>query len=340
MLDTSFSETSGEAVEIDLFRIEDAPGIARLFHQVYGEGYPIKTYYSPDRLIEENAAGRVISSVARTAAGEVVGHDALVLLDPAAGLYENGAGAVLPAYRGQGIFPRIFKHSILDASKRFGVESIIGEPVCSHMHVQKMCLQLDFKELGLEVDLMPAAAYSTDSSVSGRVSVLLGCFTHRPGAKTVWIPQTYREQIRYLYAALQVERAFPESTGHAPAEGESRGSMTLFDSAQVARIAVDGIGADFDSFIGRLESDARHKGMEVFHVWLPLTSPFAPAAVDVLRGQGYFLGAVLPCLPTGDGLLMQKLSRDPDWESIALYSERAKRIGEMIKRDWLRAAGT
>ena len=74
--------------------------------------------------------------------------------------------------------------------------------------------------------------------------------------------------------------------------------------------------------------------MAIFQVWLPLASPFVSAATDILRGHGYFLGGMLPCRRNGDGLLMQKVSQAPDWESIALYSERAKRIGEMIRRDW------
>jgi len=106
--------SSSQEIEIDFFRIEDASGIARLFRQVYGEGYPIRTYYLPDQLIEENAAGHIISNVARTPTGEVVGHNALVLMDPATHLYENAAGAVLPAFRGQGVFPHLFKHTLVN----------------------------------------------------------------------------------------------------------------------------------------------------------------------------------------------------------------------------------
>lgn len=334
MSTTPASDTAMQEIEVDFFRTEDAAGIARLFHQVYGAGYPIGTYYLPDQLIEENAAGRIISSVARTPAGEVVGHDALVLLDSSTHLYENAAGAVLPGFRGQRIFPRLFKHSIVDASKRFGVEAILGEPVCSHIHVQKMCLELDFKELGLEVDLMPATAYTTEPGTFGRVSVLLGYFLHKPRAQTVQVPLTYRDELEYLYAGLELERTFVHSRSELPMEGSSQGSMNLFDMAQVARIGIDCIGPDFDSFISNFEGDARERGMEVFHVWLPLASPFASEATDILRRQGYFLGGMLPCLPNGDSLLMQKISQEPDWEAIALYSERARTIGEMIRRDW------
>ena len=309
---------------------------ARLFRQVYGEGYPIRTYYLPDQLIEENAAGHIISCVARTAAGEVVGHNALVLLDSATRLYENAAGAVLPAFHGQGVFGRLFKHTIVNTTKCFGIEGIVGEPVCSHIHVQKMCLQLDFKESGLEVDLMPAAAYGMEPGVSGRVSVLLGFFMHKPRVQTVQLPTVYRDELEYLYTGLNAERTFVFSRSDLPTEGSSQGSMKVFDLAQVARIAIDCIGPDFDPFIARLESEAREKGTVIFQAWLPLASPFTSAATDILRGHGYFLGGMLPCWPNGDGLLMQKVSQDPAWEGIAFYSERAKRIGEMIRRDWQR----
>jgi hypothetical protein len=332
MSETPTSETTGQEIEIDFFRAEDAPGIARLFRLVYGESYPIKTYYHPDEIIEGNAAGHIISNVARTPSGEVVGHDALVLLDSAAHLYENAAGAVSPAFRGQSIFPRLFRHSIVDTSQRFGVEGIIGEPVCSHTHVQKMCLQLGFKESGLEVDLTPAV--SKAGKPAGRDSVLIGTFMHKHRVQTVQMPAAYRNELDYLYAGLDVERTFVFPKSDLSAEGSTHGGMKLFDFAQVARTSIDSIGSDFAQFIARLEDEARGKGTMIFQIWLPLASPFVSGASDILRGRGYFLGGILPCWLNGDGLLMQKVTQEPDWEAIALYSERAGRIGEMIRRDW------
>lgn len=332
MNDTPASDTIRQEVEIDYFRIEDAPGIAQLFRKVYGEGYPIRTYYTPDQLIKENAAGNIISCVARTSDGDIVGHNALVLLDPATHLYENAAGAVLPASRGQAIFPRLFRHTIVNTAERFGVEGIIGETVCSHTHVQKMCLQLNFKEAGLEVDLMPEAAYGMEGA--SRVSVLLGFFIHKPIAQIVQVPSVYRDEIEYLYNGLNLERTFEFPKNDLPILENTRGRMNLFESAQVARISIDCIGSDFDQFIYHLGNEAHEKGTKVFQVWLPLVSPNISAATDILRRHGYFLGGVLPCWPNGDGMLMQKVSQEPCWKGIELYSERAKRIGEIVNRDW------
>ncbi|MDD5170883.1 MAG: hypothetical protein PHN75_18855 [Syntrophales bacterium] len=322
-----------QTIEIDFFRPDDAPGVARLFHQVYGEGYPIDIYYRPERLIEENAAGRILSSIARTQTGEVVGHDALVLLDSAAHLYENAAGAVLSTYRSQGIFLRLMNHSINDAAKRFGVEEILGEPVCNHLHLQKMCSQLGYMESGLEVDLMPAAAYTKEQSADGRVSVLLGYFLHKPVARTVFLPAVYGDELEYLYADVRKERTFAVTNGDLPVAGCSRGKMDLFAFALVARMTIHSIGSDFDAFIAQLESEACEGGTEVFQVWLPLTSPFAAAATDILRMRGYFIGGLLPGWVGGDGLLMQKVICETDWGGIALYTERAKRIAEIVRND-------
>jgi len=337
--ETSSLHSCNEQIEIDYFRSEDAPGIARLIREVYGEAYPVSTYYFPELLIQENAAGGIISSVARTSEGEVVAHVALLLVDPSTHLYESVAGAVLPAFRGQRVFPRVFRHSIVEASKSFGVEGIIGEPVCSHVHTQKMCLQLGFRESGLEVDLLPAAADVMNTDPSGRVSVLLGYFIHKPRVQVVHIPPAYRDELQYLYRGLDVERTFLCSEVDVPVEGVSQGSMKLFDAAQVARSTIDCIGLDFGSFISRLEGEAREKGMEIFQIWLPLASPSAPGATDILRGQGYFLGGVQPCWVKGDGLMMQKVSKKPNWEGIALYSERARHIEEIIRSDWKRVNG-
>jgi hypothetical protein len=51
------------------------------------------------------------------------------------------------------------------------------------------------------------------------------------------------------------------------------------------------------------------------------------------------LGGVLPQWFDDDGLLMQKLLFNPDFESIQLYSDRALRIRELVKADWQRSCG-
>ena len=98
---------------------------------------------------------------------------------------------------------------------------------------------------------MPAAAYGLEPGPSNRVSVLLGFFKYKPRVQTVQVPAAYRNELEYLYDGLNVERTFVSSRNHLRAEGNSQGSMRLFDLAQVARITVDCIGPDFELAAGR-----------------------------------------------------------------------------------------
>ena len=90
----------GENYTAAYFEPSDGPGVARLFYAVYGEGYPIDTYYIPERLAEENRLGNIRSVVARTDSGDVVAHVAFYRSSPPnPHLYEYGVGLTLPSYR-------------------------------------------------------------------------------------------------------------------------------------------------------------------------------------------------------------------------------------------------
>lgn len=110
--------------------------------------------------------------------------------------------------------------------------------------------------------------------------------------------------------------------------------MTVFDFAQVARIALHDIGYDLREYLADLEERALADNVLVIQVWLKLSSPWNGSAVDIPRSRGYFFGGVLPRWFDEDGLLMEKLLCDPDFEGIQLHTEEAKELLSMIKEDW------
>jgi len=178
------TEPQVEQIEVDLLRAEDAPQVAALFRKVYGDGYPVRDYYEPETLIAANREGRIISSVAHTAEGRVVGHNALFSHSPHPKTYESGAGLVDPEHRAGNLFTRLCAHGVAVGGPRFGVQSVWGEPVCNHVYSQRMCRSLGWITMALEVDLMPAAAYAKEKSAVGRVNVAsetprLGIQRHR-----------------------------------------------------------------------------------------------------------------------------------------------------------------
>jgi len=328
----------GQEWDVDRFRPEDAEGIVQVFRSVYGEGYPVRTYLEPRRLIEENAALRTISSVARTLRGDIVGHNALFNSAAHPGTYESGAGAVHAAYRGgKGIFTRMVDHGLEIAAASPGVNAVFCEPVCNHVFSQKLTDKAGFILRAMEVDLMPAAAYEKEASASGRVAALLTFRTFHPRPHAVYLPVVYQDVLRFLYEGLDDDRDFRLSSAATPSGSISDIRTRLFDAAAIAKVAVHEPGEDFGYRMDQLEDQLKGSGFIVLQIWLNLACPWVGEAVETLRGRGFFLGGCLPRWFDSDGLLMQKILKRPDWDGICLFGDRAGQILEIVREDWARS---
>jgi GNAT superfamily N-acetyltransferase len=325
------------SLEIDLFRDGDGEGITALFREVYGEGYPVKLFYDPAALARANAAGDYYSIIARQA-GVIAGVEHLYRSAPCQRVYEAGAGLVRKDCRNLGLTKKLLEFICEQwAPQQAGIEEIFGEPVCNHPFMQKAVAGLRFVETALEIALMPAEAYTQEKSATGRVAALLIFRCYRPKPHRVFLPPVYEQELRFLYAPLDDDRELAMADEPLPTASSSAITMTIFDFARVARIAVTSAGADFPERLTALEQEATERGVWVFQVWVNLAQPWVGAAVQSLREQGYFLGGPLPRWLDTDGLLMQKLRCPPDFEQIQLHSDRAREILALVRQDWERA---
>jgi len=324
--------------EITAFRPEDAEGIVRLFLSVYGTHYPIHYFYKPQAIIRANKEGSTYSVVARSASGDVIGVTHLYKSSPYAALYEWGAGLVLQEYRNAGVNNElaIFLHREFIPGKPH-IEELFGEAVCNHTHLQKALLLYGYVETAIEVALMPAAAYDKEKSAAGRVATLAGFRCCQPKPHRIYLPAPYEREFRAIYARLDDRRDIAVSNADVPGDLMSKVELSVFDSAQVARIAVLEVGTDFVERFSGLEKEAISRNAVVLQASLDLTRPCVGEAVEALRRMGYFFGGALPRRFDGDGILMQKLLCPPDFESIRLLADFSKQLLEVIRRDWQRA---
>ncbi len=332
-------ETAPENFEVGCFRPEDAEGIVHLFRSVYGEGYPVRLFYDPQAVITANEIGDYYSIVARTPSGNIIGVSHLFRSSPFRSLYEWGAGLVLNEYRNLKINNRLadFIHDNFVPGNP-EIKELFGEAVCNHVFMQKAVERLRYRETALEIALMPAAAYAKEKSAPGRVATL-SCFRcYKPQPHRIYVPKPYEQELRWIYSRLDDTRDILPSIGQAPAGLTSRIEMEFFDFAQVARFAVHEIGDDFRASMDNMEMQAIARKAVVLQAWLNLTTPWVGSAVQTLRDKGYFFGGALPRWFDGDGFLMQKLLCPPYFDSIVLYSDEAKQLLNIIRRDWERAA--
>lgn len=181
---------------------------------------------------------------------------------------------------------------------------------------------------------MPAQAYSKEQSASGRVTTLLDFKTLKPKPHTVYLPAVYEETMRFIYSGLDDSRDIALSGKDLPDFKTTELNIQIFDFARVARIAVTEAGADFERAFDEHEKATLDKGMAIIQVWLRLSWPWIGQVVDALRKRGYFLGGILPRWFDEDGMLMQKVVGEPNWEGIQLYAARAKELLKLVKADW------
>ncbi|MFA5904453.1 MAG: hypothetical protein WC836_11015 [Desulfobacula sp.] len=324
----------GQEWTVELFTPKDALGVTNLFSGIYGTGYPVKTYVDPDLLTQENLAGRVISSVARTAKGDIVGHNALFNSSPCRKIFESGAGLVHADYRGgHGIFTQLVAHGLTVGRNRPDIELIYFEPVCNHPFSQKLCHGQGAVTRAIEVNLMPAAAYAKEASASGRVTTLLDFLTLKSCPLPVHVPKAYEAIFPVFYEDMDDDRQFILSVKPLPSQKSTRLDTQVFDFAQVARVAVKDLGQDFHAVMNTEEDRLLKQGIRVIQVWLSSGDSSVGEAVDDLRLQGYFFGGVLPRWFDSDGLLMEKVMDPPVWDEMNLYFERSRTLMALIRKD-------
>lgn len=326
----------GLDIEAGYFKPADALGIARLFYEVYGDAYPIDTYYIPDRIIEENECGNIRSIVARTSGGDVVSHNALYRSSsPNPNLYEAGLAMTLPSYRST----RAFLDLVPLTNALVGHDGIDGyfvENVCNHMVTQKLAWNSKARQTALEPALMPASTYEIEQSADGRVGCIIFFRLAQDCRRTLYIPSSYREELAYLLEDLNLDRELCEAES-LPAVSGGDLEIKQFDFAGVARCTITSPGSDLEKKLLELEQELHDKGYALIQIYVNLGKPWSGTVVEMLRNMGYYLGGLLPIWFGDDGLLMQKHFVDPDFDSLQIYSKRGKDIAEMVRRDWERS---
>jgi len=325
----------GEEYEAAYFEPSDGPGVARLFYAVYGDGYPIDTYYIPERLAEENRRGTIRSVVTRTTSGDVVSHVALYRSSPPnPNLYEYGVGLTLPSYRPTMAFFRATQ-LLMKLVGTEGIDGFFGEAVCNHVITQKLSKHAKAIETAVEPALMPAEAYEAEQSAEGRVGCLVFFRVDRDHRRPLYLPAPYQDQVRWILDGLNLDRDVSVSDTHVP---DSVGEIDVkrFDFAGVARSTVTAPGTGLAERLAGLERELRADGYALSQFFIDLGKPWSGGVVEMLRQNGYALGGLLPVWFGDDGLLMQKHFTDPDFDGMKIYSDRGRRLVEMVKRDWER----
>ncbi len=318
------------------FQPEDALGVIKCCYAIYGEAYPIDTYYIPEKLIEENKNGNIYSIVAKTNDGEIIGHGALYRSSPPfKDLYEAGQYIILPQYRGSRAAFQI-NNMIATYAKEIGISGLYAEAVTNHLITQKFANRTGAIDTAIEIDLMPAEAYESDDSVTGRVSTVLQFIIFNDKPHNIFLPEIYLNKVEEFTKTLKLDRKINTTKKGSGNKNNSETSAQYFDFAGVGRLQVSEIGNDFEIVFNNFEKEIEKRKYNIAQIFVTVTQENCEDIFKLLNLSGYFFAGYLPRWMDTDAILLQKVIHTPTFEGINLYTEDSKKLFEFIKNDWKR----
>ena len=300
-------------------RPDEAIWVAQCVYRAYGYTYFNDDLYYPERIVHQNAQERLVSVVAVTESGEVVGLYALERPDLGA-VAESGQAVVAPAHRGRQLMERM--RTFLEAEgRRVGLRGIFGEPVTNHVFSQRMNESFGTRLCGVFLGSLPRATQFKkidDQPLTQRVSCMRYYkYLVPPETAIIHAPPHHQAILERLYGSLGAPVEFRSAGGSAHREeiaGPGDMEVVYNATAGIGTIRVRRVGADTGAEIRRAQHDlCVLAGAEVVYLELPLAQPGTPAVCEAAESAGFFLAGLGPLFaPDGDVLALQYLAVDLD----------------------------
>ena len=280
--------------EIRRMQPEDAPGVARLMQEVYGNTYPKKYVYDPAQLREKNAKGEVSAVVATGPKGTVLGYAALSLYYgyPEIGLL--GSMAVTPSCRGRGLGGTILRH-LIACSEGTGFRTLTGGAFTAHPHSQRAMEHEGFSPSALLLGSQPQEISFREltGALSQRESVVF--YTKALCQEEFafqYLPENHRKTIREISGKLGI-RINADGSGK-PGRAATIIEHTINPDTGAGLIWIRRAGPDYREAVIDTARQLRARGAQVMRMHVDLNDPGANAVISAAEEAGFIFAGILP----------------------------------------------
>jgi serine/threonine-protein kinase RsbW len=314
---------------------DQAVEVSKTLYKVYGYSYFYPHMYYPERIVQLNESGHLLSAVAVTDEGEVAGHGALMKTDPQASIAEMGIGAVKPEYRSMGVLSRIAEF-LTDKATSDGLLGLFGQAVTNHTFTQQIGLRMGFEDCALLLAYVPITSsfkYITDE-LSQRDSVVVHYrYLNKPTNPRIFLPNHHKDILMNIYANLGMTSELDVGkcmlTSIPRVEAVVR---TLVTNVQgLAKIQVETYGNNILTEVKTRLKDLCLKKFEVIYLYLDLGDPLTCLLIESFEQMGFFFAGLLPGGVGGDALILQYLNNVPlDYGKIRVKSDMARSLADYV----------
>ncbi len=316
----------------------EAIEVSRCAYNAHGYTFFDEHIYYPERLVELNRHSELISAVAVTEDGKVMGHAALLYPCPGARIAELTFMFVNREYRGQGCMKALIDF-LFNCPKKHPLEGVYAYSVANHELAQREAVLVGLLDCGLLLASSPETwrFKGINDRNPQRISVVLSFkYFAPPAPRVLYPPERHMAMVENLYRHIGMA-GHPLCGGAATENRHPSGTgkieTNLVDSENCAEIHVFHYGLETVHEVKKIIRHLCLRQVAAIQLFLPLEDPLTALMAEDMESLGFFFAGIFPLSDVGEALILQYLNNvDIDYDKIILYTPTA---GEL--RDYVRA---
>jgi len=300
---------------VRLMEPSEAIEISKCAYRSHGYTFFTDHIYYPEKIVEMNRNGHMVSAVAVTETGKFMGHAALVYPFPGSRIAELTYIFVNIEYRGQGCMDRLCNF-LYTAPKPSPLNGIYTYSVTNHVFTQRVMAKMDIRDCGILVATSPVSWQfkGIDGDATQRISVALSYrYLTEPKPLDLYPPQAHLDIVRALYRNLSAEHRFPGPAGNLPclSEGPSEIETEVFGPEGCAEVRIIDPRKEIVREVRRILRDLCLKQISAVQLFLRLEDPNTFFLGPEFETMGFFFAGIMPGEMAGDALILQYLNNVP-----------------------------
>ncbi|MFH1452708.1 MAG: GNAT family N-acetyltransferase [Armatimonadota bacterium] len=327
---------------VEIMTPSDAPGVTNCMLRTYGRNYPTHEVYEPRRIAHLNKTGEMVSVVAKTKDGEVVGHYCIIIENVESRLGELGQAAVDPLHRKRGLMKRM-RVLLEKKASSMGLAGLYSAPVTTHTYSQRVNYEFGSRECCIDLGYVPPGLTFTNIPGEDKYpqrETIIVFFKHLKddNIHKVYLPEDHYKIIEKIYSNLKTDRVFISEAEGSLSENTDF-NYRISPKWACSWIGIFKYGKDSKDVFKRTVEEILSKEIDTIHLDLPLNDLLTPSYCKFFESLGFFFIGVIPNFLRGtDALRLQYIvSQKIDFSRINLYSDFAGKLFDYIKSEYEKA---
>jgi serine/threonine-protein kinase RsbW len=316
---------------------EEGGVLTEAIEAAYGTTYDVRWVYDPAEVCARLAAGRYVSCVAETAAGELLCHEGMSLAAAGDAVAHSGQAVTLEAARGQHLFTRT-KRVLMDWGTERGLAGMYSEATAAHPYSQKANIELGAHETGFLLGWIPATVENDAADGPRRRNSAALFYTKLNDGhdRRVYAPERHHEIVGQTLALCELRGTLAQPPAGYILPERTEMHTEIDADHNLALLTVTVPGADLEEV---LDAERRRLfdgvDLDAIYIDLPLAMAATALVADHLERLGVSYSGIFPN-PRADGdvLRMQSLHRvRVKADDVAVASDHGRELLDYVLAD-------